>query len=114
MLRTRYIKKAEANLSGARIAKEEQNAVVCIIAQYMKVSIQMMIGSALTEKDGEVGMNRNDQNKNPVFWEQNPIIYNDEDNAPMRDDGRYPYQLRTWEEVQEEQNGGIKDRIPGT
>lgn len=59
-------------------------------------------------------MNRNDQNKNPVFWEQNPIVYNDEDNEPMRDDGRYPYPLRTWEEVQEEQNGGVKDRIPGT
>ena len=46
----------------------------------------------------------NSRDPGPVYWEQNPIVYNDEDNEPMRDDGRYPYRLRTWEEVQEEQH----------
>ena len=59
-------------------------------------------------------MDRKDQSKNPVFLDQNQIVYNDEDNEPMRDDGRFPYRLKTWAEVQEEQkNGGSKNRIPG-
>ena len=52
--------------------------------------------------------------RDAVYWEQNPVVYNDEDNEPMRDDGRLPYRLKTWQEIQEEQkNGGSENRIPG-
>lgn len=34
----------------------------------------------------------------------NRMVYNDEDNAPMIDDGRYPYRIRTLAEAEEEWN----------
>ena len=30
-------------------------------------------------------------------------LYDDEDNAPMIDDGEYPYPIRRWDDIREEE-----------
>lgn len=44
------------------------------------------------------------RNTNPVTWPSR-VVYDDEDNAPMNDDGRDSTPLRTLREVLAEQEG---------